>query len=196
MQQKRISRYLIGGAILLILIIWVITSYNSLVKRQENVGLKWSEVQNTYQRRLSLVPNLVNIVKGEASFEKETLEKIAEARARAQMGLANNEVSGNNYENQRILQDSFAASANRMIILIEKYPNLKGTAAYAGLQTQLEGTERRIKVARNDFNAAVADYNRKVRNFPTNLVAGILGFKRKEGFQSETGSDKSIEIKF
>lgn len=196
MQQKKFSGYIVGGAILLVLFTWIITSYNSFVKKQEKVKLQWSEVQNTYQRRLDLIPNLVNVVKGVSDFEQTTLEKITEARSRAITGLSNNELTAENYRQQKGLQDTLAAAANRLIIQIERYPALKGTAAYAGLQTQLEGTERRIRVARNDFNEAVADYNKKVRGFPSNLVAGIFGFKRKEGFEAASGTEKAIEIKF
>lgn len=194
--QKKYSRLLIGGAILLVLIIWISSSYNGLVKRQSDVMLKWSEVQNVYQRRLDLIPNLVNVVKGASEFEQSTLEKIAEARAKALNALSNNEITASNYDNQKLLQDSLASSANRIILVIEKYPTLKGTAAYAGLQTQLEGTERRIRVARNDFNDAVAAYNRKVRSFPTNIIAGLFGFKKKAGFEADPGTDNSTEIKF
>jgi len=196
MQQKKFSGYIVGGAILLVLLTWIITSYNSLVKKQEKVKLQWSEVQNTYQRRLDLIPNLVNVVKGVSDFEQTTLEKITEAKSRAITGLSNNELTAENYQQQSRLQDTLAAAANRLIIQIERYPALKGTAAYAGLQTQLEGTERRIRVARNDFNETVADYNKKVRGFPSNLVAGIFGFKRKEGFEAVSGTEKAIEIKF
>ena len=196
MQQKKFVRYGIAGAVLLILVIWIISSYNSLVNKEENVKLQWSEVQNVYQRRLDLIPSLVNVVKGQTQFEQQTLQQIAEARAKALSALSNNDINSENYNNQRVLQDSLAASANRMIVIIEKYPTLKGSAAYAGLQTQLEGTERRIKVARNDFNGAVATYNRKVRSFPTNMIAGLFGFKKKEGFEADAGSDQSVEIKF
>lgn len=196
MLQKKISRYVVAGGILVILLVWIITSYNSLVKRDEKVKLQWSEVQNTYQRRLDLIPNLVNVVKGVSDFEQATLEKIAEARSKALSGLTNNELTAENYNNQSTLQDTLAAAANRMIVLIEKYPTLKGTDAYSGLQTQLEGTERRIKVARNDFNASIAAYNRKVRSFPTNLLAGIFGFKKKDGFSADSSNDKAVEIKF
>lgn len=196
MLQKKISPYVVVGGILVILLVWIITSYNSLVKRDEKVKLQWSEVQNTYQRRLDLIPNLVNVVKGVSDFEQATLEKIAEARSKALSGLANNELTAENYNNQSTLQDTLAAAANRMIVLIEKYPTLKGTDAYSGLQTQLEGTERRIKVARNDFNASIAAYNRKVRSFPTNLLAGIFGFKKKDGFSADSSNDKAVEIKF
>jgi LemA protein len=196
MQQKRFSGYIVGGAILFVLVIWIVTSYNSLVKRQEAVKLKWSEVQNTYQRRLDLIPNLVNVVKGVSEFEQTTLQKIAEARSNALAGLSDNEITANNYQRQQALQDTLAINTNRLIIIIEKYPVLKGTAAYSGLQAQLEGTERRIKVARNDFNETVATYNKKVRGFPTNIIAGLFRFKKKEGFEAITGSDKAIEINF
>lgn len=196
MQQKKLIRYIGGGVILLILVTWIFTSYNAMVKKDEKVKQQWSEVQNTYQRRIDLIPNLVNVVKGISGFEQGTLEKIAQARANAAKGLTNETVSGENYQRQKQLQDSLAASVNRVIAVIEDYPNLKGTAAYSGLQTQLEGTERRIKVARNDFNAAVADYNKKVRSFPSNLLAGMFGFKKKDGFQASAGAEQAVEINF
>ncbi|MBL7737598.1 MAG: LemA family protein [Chitinophagaceae bacterium] len=195
MQRRKYTTYIIGG-ILGVLIIFFITTFNALVKREEKVTQQWAEVQNTYQRRLDLVPNLVNVVKGVSDFEQSTLEKIAEARAAAVSGLSNTELTADNVKKQNELQDNLAIATNRMIILIEKYPSLKGTAAYAGLQTQLEGTERRIKVARSDFNEAVASYNKKVRSFPSSLAAGLFGFKTKEGFEAVAGSDKAIEIKF
>lgn len=197
MKQKKLSGYFVlVGLILLILVIWIITSYNSLIKKQEKVKQQWSEVQNTYQRRIDLIPSLVNVVKGVSDFEQTTLQQIAEARAKAISGSSNDELTGENYQKQKQLQDTLAASANRLIILIEKYPTLKGTAAYSGLQVQLAGTERRIKIARNDFNEAVAVYNKKVRWFPSNMIAGLFGFKIKEGFESVAGNDKAVEIKF
>jgi LemA protein len=195
MQKKRYTGYMAGGILVLLGLITIIT-YNSLVKKEEVVKKQWSEVQNTYQRRLDLIPNLVNVVKGVSDFEQTTLTKIAEARSNALKGLSNGEISGENYQNQKRLQDTLAAAANRLIIQIEKYPTLKGTAAYSALQTQLERTEYRIKIARNDFNAAVAAYNNKVRSFPSNLMAGIFGFKRKNGFTADAGTDKTVEINF
>lgn len=195
MQRKRKAGYIVSG-ILALLVISTILIYNSLVKKEEKVKQQWSEVQNTYQRRLDLVPNIVNVVKGVSGFEQETLAKIAEARSRAISGLSNNELTADNYKTQSRLQDSLAAATNRLILVIEKYPDMKGTAAYAGLQTQLEGTERRIKVARNDFNEAIAVYNKKVRSFPDNLIASLFSFKKKEGFEAVAGSDKAVEIKF
>lgn len=194
MRKKRYTGY-IAGAILILLGIYVIVTYNSLVRKEERVKQQWSEVQSTYQRRLDLVPNLVNVVKGVSDFEQSVLEEIAAARSRALAGRTD-DISADNYEKQRVLQDSLATATNRLIVVIEKYPSLKGTSAYSGLQTQLEGTERRIKIARNDFNEAVADYNTAVRGGSAMLVAGLFGFERKEGFQAVPGSDKTVEIKF
>jgi len=195
MQKRKYTGYIAGGFIVLIGI-YMIVSYNSLINKEEVVKKQWSEMQNTYQRRIDLIPNLVNVVKGVSDFEQSTLEKIAEARSNAINGLTNTGISGKTYQDQKQLQDTLAAAANRLIIRIEKYPVLEGTAAYSALQTQLEGTERRIKVARNDFNEAVNVYNRTVRSFPANLVAGLFGFKMKEGFESVAGSEKAVEIKF
>jgi LemA protein len=195
MYNKRRVVYITAG-VLVLLIIYSVVTYNSLVTKEEKMKQQWAEVQNTYQRRLDLIPNLVNVVKGVSGFEQGTLVQIAEARANALSGLNNGELTADNYKKQNDLQDSLAASANRVIIMIENYPVLKGTAAYSGLQTQLAGTERRIKYARNDFNDAVAVYNKKVRGFPSSIIAGLTGFKKKEGFISERGNDKAIEINF
>jgi LemA protein len=196
MQQKKLTTGIIVGILVLVLAVWTITSYNSMVKKEEKVSQQWAEVQSTYQRRLDLLPNLVNVVKGVSDFEQSTLEKLVIARSKAQAGITITDASAENYNNQAALQDSLAAAANRVIAVIEDYPDLKGTKAYKGLQVQLEGTETRIKVARNDFNAAVADYNRKVRGFPSNVIAKIFGFKKKEGFVADAGADKATEIKF
>jgi LemA protein len=194
MQKKRYTGYIVG-AILILLGGYVIVTYNSLVKKEEKVRQQWAEVQNTYQRRLDLVPNLVNVVKGVSDFEQTTLENIAAARSRA-LAVQTDDITADNYNRQRELQDSLASATNRLVVIIEKYPALKGTSAYSGLQTQLEGTERRIKIARNDFNESVADYNTTVRGGSSMLVAKLFGFKPKDGFQAVPGSDKTVEIKF
>jgi LemA protein len=194
LKQKRYLGYIVGVAIVL-LGLYVIVAYNSLVKKEEEMQRTWNEVQSTYQRRLDLIPNLVNVVKGMSTFEQTTLTKIAEARSKA-MAVTGGEISAENYKNQSHLQDTLAAASNRLIAVIEKYPVLKGTDAYRGLQTQLEGTERRIAVARKDFNTAVADYNMTIRKAENNIVANLFGFKEKQGFQADAGAEKSIEIKF
>ncbi|MGH2649447.1 MAG: LemA family protein [Ginsengibacter sp.] len=195
MKKKSYSGYIIG-AILILLSIYFIITYNSLVKKDEKVKLQWNEVQNAYQRRLDLVPNLVNVVQGGAQYEKNTLEKVTQARAQATAVNVSGDISADKYNQQTIAQDELAGAANRLMVSVENYPDLKGTKAFVGLQTQLEGTERRIKVARKDFNASIADYNNSVRWFPSNIVASIFGFHPRNGFQSDAGSDKSVEIKF
>ena len=194
MNKKSYSGYIIGG-ILVVVGIWLITTYNALVKKDEKVKLQWNEVQNAYQRRLDLIPNLVNVVKGGADYEQTTLQKIAEARAKA-TAINVTGINAENYQQQVAAQDELAAAANRLIIAVEKYPDLQGAKAFSGLQTQLERTELRIKIARKDFNAAIAAYNQSVKTFPTKLITGLFGFPAKEGFQSDAGADKSVEIKF
>lgn len=196
MNNKRYSGYIIGAIIIFIGIFLMIT-YNGLVKKEEQVKLQWNEVQNAYQRRIDFIPNVVNVVKGQADFEQTTLQQLTEARAKASsVTVSENELTADKFNQQSAAQDGLAAATNRLLITVEKYPELKGAAAFKGLQTQLEGTERRIKIARKDFNVAIADYNSSVRSFPTKVVAGVFGFKARDGFQSNAGADKSVEIKF
>lgn len=193
MQSKKTVYLILGGAVLLILVYAGVT-YNGLVKKQELVNKQWAEVQSTYQRRLDLVGNLVNVVKGVSEFEQGTLEKVAEARANALNGGGSTDLADAASQNRQ--QDSVAAAVNRLIVVVERYPTLKGTAAYSGLQTQLEGTERRIKIARQDFNAAVASYNTAVRSSTSGIIARMFGFKVKEGFTADAGTEQSVGIKF
>ena len=194
MKNKR-NVYLLVGSLVIIAIYFVVT-YNSFVKKDEQVNLKWSEVQNSYQRRIDLIPNLVNVVKGGAAYEQTTLQQVVEARARAASMNVSGPLSAENFNRQSAAQDELAASANRLMATIERYPQLKGTRAFLDLQTQLVGTERRIKVARKNFNESIADYNSSVKGFPGNIVGKVLGFPPKEGFQSSQGADRSVEIKF
>lgn len=196
MNNKRWSGYIIGG-ILILLGIFLMVTYNSLVKKEEQVKLQLNEVQNSYQRRIDFIPNVVNVVKGQADFEQTTLQQLTEARAKAAaVTVSGNELTADKFNQQTAAQDGLAVATNKLLITVEKYPELKGAAAFKGLQTQLEGTERRIKVARKDFNIAIADYNSSVRSFPTKVVAGLFGFKPRQGFESDAGADKNVEIKF
>ena len=158
--NKKISGIVII-AIVAVLGIWLMITYNALVKKQEKVSLQWNEVQNAYQRRLDLIPNLVNVVKGGADFEQSTLQKIAAARAKAQSLTVSN-VTAENFSNVTEAQNELAQEASRLVAVIEKYPDLKGAKAFYDSQVQLEGTERRIKFARKDFNEAIQDYNSRV----------------------------------
>jgi LemA protein len=196
MNNKRYSGFIIGG-ILVLLGIFLIVTFNGLVKKEEKVKVQWSEVQNAYQRRLDLIPNLVNTVEGNANFEKNVLQEVSEARAKANyVNVSSNDVSANGYKAQKEAQDQLAAAANRLIINVEKYPDLQGAKAFTTLQTQLERTELRIKTARKDFNESIQTYNSSTRSFPTSLVAKLFGFKNKDGFQSDAGAETVTEIKF
>ena len=194
--NKNRSVYIIGG-IAVVLGIFLIVTYNGLVKKEEKVKVQWSEVQNAYQRRVDLIPNLVNTVKGGANFEQSTLTDIAEARAKAtSVNVSTADATPEGYVAQQKAQDALASAANRLLISIEKYPELQGQRAFTTLQTQLERTELRIKVARKDFNESIQDYNSSVRSFPTKLTAGLFGFRPRDGFGSDAGADKATEIKF
>ena len=194
--KKNYTGYIIGG-IVVVVGIWLATTFNGLVTKEEKVTLQWNEVQNAYQRRLDLIPNLVNVVKGGADFEQNTLVKVTEARSKAaSINVSANNIDASSFNAQSAAQDELAAAANRLIIAVEKYPELQGAKAFGALQVQLERTELRIKIARKDFNDAIAAYNKSVKTFPTKLAAGLFGFPPREGFQSDAGADKSVEIKF
>lgn len=189
MQGKKLIYIVL--ALLAVAALYFGVSYNGLVKKDEQVKLQWNEVQNVYQRRLDLVPNLVQIVKGGADYEKTTLEKIAVARAAAASGI-----SAGGYDTQTRAQNEVAAATNRLLINVENYPVLQGTRAFKDLQAQLEGTERRVKFARKDFNAAIANYNSSVRSFPTSITAKLFGFPAKDGFTADAGAENTVEINF
>ncbi|MBI2285062.1 MAG: LemA family protein [Bacteroidetes bacterium] len=171
--------------------------YNGLVKQDEVVTNAWNKVQSDYQRRSDLIPNLVNTVKGEANFEQTTLTQVIEARASAtQMKVDAKDLTPEKLQQFQASQGQLSQALGRLLVVSEQYPNLRANDAFRGLQAQLEGTENRIKVARNDFNDAVQAYNVKVRSFPMNIFAGMFGFKTKEGFKADAGSEKAPEVKF
>lgn len=171
--------------------------YNGLVTLDETVKNKWANVESDYQRRSDLIPNLVNTVKGEANFEQTTLQNVISARASAtQVKLDANDLTPEKIQQYQAAQGQLSQALGKLLMVTENYPNLRANDAFRGLQTQLEGTENRIKVARNDFNDAVAAYNVKARTFPNNIFAGLFGFKTKEGFKAEAGSEKAPEVKF
>lgn len=194
MQNKRSIGYIIGGVFILIALYGIVT-YNGFIKKEEKVNNQWAEVQNAYQRRLNLVPNLVSTVQGGADFESGVLSQITEARSKAS-SITVNEPDSESNNRQLAAQNELASATNMLIARIEKYPELKGTKAFSGLQVQLEGTERRIKVARKDFNESVQIYNTGVKTFPANIIAKVFGFEPKHGFEASEGADKAVEIKF
>jgi len=196
MSTKNITLLVIAGLVL-ILGYTGCNGYNGLITQDENVNNAWNKVQSDYQRRADLIPNLVNTVKGEANFEQGTLTKVIEARASAtQMKIDPKDLTPEKLEQFQATQGQLSSALGRLLVVTENYPNLRANEAFRGLQAQLEGTENRIKTARNDFNDAVKDYNVKVRRFPMNIFAGMFGFKAKEGFKAEAGAEKAPEVKF
>lgn len=184
-------------ALLLILGFSGCNGYNGLVKQDEVVNNAWNKVQSDYQRRADLIPNLVNTVKGEANFEQTTLQNVIAARASAtQMKVDAKDLTPEKLQQFQASQGQLSQALGRLLVVSENYPNLRANDAFRGLQAQLEGTENRIKVARNDFNDAIQAYNTKVRSFPMNIFSGMFGFKAKEGFKAEAGSEKAPEVKF
>ena len=170
--------------------------YNGLVKTEEGVKLKWGNVQSEYQRRADLIPNIVEAVKGEANFEKSVLEGVINARASA----TKTTIDASNLTPEKIkevaaVQGQFGQAIGRLLSVSEQYPSLKSNAAFSELRAQLEGTENRIKVARNEYNASVRDYNVSVRSFPESLFAGIFGFSQKGLFEADKGSEKAPSLK-
>ena len=189
--------WLILLVVLAILGIYFASVNNKLVKEEENVKLTWANLQTTYQRRMDLVPSLVAVVKGSTDYEKQTLQQITEARSKAaQVSVNVGAATAENFSRQEQAQAEVATSTKRAIGGIENDADIKSTKSFGELQSQLEGTERRIKVARNDFNGAVAQYNKLVRSFPSSLPATLFGYKTKEGFKSEVGAETAPEIKF
>ena len=171
--------------------------YNGLVKQDEAVKKAWNNVQSDYQRRADLIPNLVNTVKGEANFEQTTLQNVIQARASAtQIKVDPTNLTPEKLQQYQQAQGQLSQALGRLLAVAENYPTLRANDAFRGLQAQLEGTENRIKVSRNDFNAAVQEYNVKVRTFPMNIFAGLFGFHVKQGFTADAGSQNAPKVDF
>jgi LemA protein len=171
--------------------------YNSMVSLDENVKTKWNQVETQYQRRSDLIPNLVNTVKGAAKFEQTTLTQVTEARAKAtQVTIDPDKLTPENIEKFQAAQGQVSQALSRLLMVTENYPELKATEQFRDVSAELAGTENRIAVARKDFNEAVQTYNTKVRSFPTNLTAGMFGFKQKTGFKAEAGAEKAPKVEF
>jgi LemA protein len=193
--MKQSTLLLIGAAVMLFF--YGGCKYNSMVTSDQNVGLKWANVQSDYQRRADLIPNIVEAVKGEANFEKSVLEGVVQARASAtQMKLDAKDLTPEKIKQYQEAQGQIGMAMSRLLSVSEQYPNLKSNAAFSELRTQLEGTENRIKVARNDFNKAVQEFNVSVKTFPNNLFAGVFGFQEKGFFQADAGSEKAPKVDF
>lgn len=192
--MKNSTMMLIGVAILLFF--YGGCKYNGMVGTEEGVKQKWGNVQSEYQRRLDLIPNIVEAVKGEANFEKSVLEGVINARASAtQMKVDASNLTPEKIQEFQANQGQLTTALGRFLSIAESYPNLKSNAAFGELRAQLEGTENRIKVARNEYNASVKEYNVSVRSFPSNIFAGMFGFKEKGSFEADKGAEKAPSLK-
>lgn len=180
--------YIVLGVVIL-LILWVWSGYNGLIREKANVDGMWAQVETQYQRRFDLVPNLVSTVKGAAQFEQSTFTAVTEARTKWMN-------AGGDRGQQIAAATGFDSALSRLLVTVEAYPQLQATQAFRDLMTQLEGTENRIATARRDFNGAVQSYNVLVKVFPRNILAGVFGFSAEPFFASDEGADKAPAVNF
>ena len=193
MKKSTIGLIVVIGAIA----IWLISSYNGMVKMDEEVSSAWSNVENQYQRRADLIPNLVNVVKGYASHEKETFEAVVSARSKAtQVTVDPENLTPEKLQEYQKAQGELGATLGRLLAITESYPELKANENFKELQAQLEGTENRISVERRNFNEIARTYNSAIRTFPRSIIAGMFGFEKRPYFEAEEGANKAPEVKF
>ena len=168
-----------------------------MVTKSEKVNEKWAQVENVYQRRADLIPNLVNTVKGYAAHEKETLQSVIEARAKAtSVNIDASNLNAQNLQAFQAAQSGLSQALSKLMVVVEKYPELKANQNFLELQSQLEGTENRIAIERKRFNEATREYNTYIKMFPKNIIAGMFGFTKKPYFKAEGGAEKAPEVKF
>jgi LemA protein len=180
-----------------VLVLWGISAYNGLITSREEVNSYWSNVENAYQRRADLIPNLVNTVKGVADFEKSTLTDVTQARANATgIKIEANDLTPEKMQQFQQAQAQLSGALSRLLVSVEKYPDLKATQNFSALQAQLEGTENRINEARRQFNEAAKSYNVGRARFPRVIIANMMGFKDRPYFEADKGSEKAPEVKF
>ena len=184
-------------AVLAVVIVWGVSTYNGFVTRSEKVDNAWSQVENQYQRRLDLIPNLVNTVKGYAAHEQQTFDQVVEARSKATQVVVDAErLTAEQLAEYNEAQGAVGAALGRLMAIGEAYPELKASNNFMELQAQLEGTENRIAVARKDFNEAVKAYNIKTKRFPSNLIANMFGYEAKAYFESTRGAESAPAVEF
>ena len=193
----------IGGAILavlLLVLLWGVGAYNGLVGSRENVESQWAQVESAYQRRADLIPNLVASVKGAADFEQETLTRVVEARSRVGQvnATATSEILNNpqQFAEFQEAQDQLSSALSRLLVVVERYPELRSVQGFQDLMVQLEGTENRINVERNRFNEVARDYNTRIQRFPGTLIASTFGFQAKPYFRSQPGAETAPKVDF
>ena len=191
------KKTLIIIAVVAVIAFWCIGAYNGMVSVEEKATTEWAKVQSSYQRRADLVPNLVEGVKGYTAHERETLEGVVAARAKAtSINVDASDLTPEKMQQFQAAQGELSQALGRLIAVGEAYPDLKANENFLDLQKQLEGTENRINEARNSFNKAVQDYNIKIRKFPNTILAGIFGFDKMAKFEADAGADKAPDVKF
>jgi LemA protein len=196
MNKSRITLLVILGTLVL-LVSWIVGAYNGLVSLDEETNGKWAQVESAYQRRADLIPNLVNTVKGYADFERETLTGVIEARSKATgITVDADNLSPEAIANFQAAQSQLSGALSRLLVTVERYPDLKANQNFLGLQSQLEGTENRIKIERDRFNVSVKDFNATIRKFPKTIIASSFGFEKKGYFEADSGSEKAPEVQF
>ena len=184
-------------AIIVILVGWGTGIYNKMVSQDETVGKAWANVENVYQRRSDLIPNLVATVKGVADFEKSTLTDVIEARAKAtSVTIDPKNLNAQSIQQFQAAQDGLSSALSRLMVVVERYPELKATQNFMELQAQLEGTENRISVERMKFNETVQAYNTYIRSFPATIFAGMFGFEKKAPFEAQAGAEIAPKVEF
>jgi len=195
--KKNLTLIIIGGVVVIV-VLWFISAQNSLVSKEEAVTAKWSQVENVYQRRMDLIPNLVETVKGYAKQEQEVLTRVTELRSRVGQMNVSSDIVDNPEAMQRYqsAQNELGGALSRLLVVAEKYPDLKSNQNFLALQSQLEGTENRIAVERKRFIETVQEYNTAIRRFPTSLVASIGGFDRMETFTADEGAEEAPQVEF
>ena len=197
MNIKKHLPWIIPVAIVVIVIMWAVGAYNGMVTLDEGVQGKWADVETQYQRRADLIPNLVSTVKGYAAHESETLESVVKARSEASSVKVDPEnLTPEKLAEYQKAQSGVSSALGRLMVTVEKYPDLKANQNFLELQSQLEGTENRINVARRDFNEAAKNYNTVIRSFPKNIFAGMFGFEKKAYFEAEKGAEAAPKVEF
>lgn len=195
--KKKFIPIIIVAAVVVILVAWGVSVYNGLVVKDENCSKQWSKVESQYQRRMDLIPNLVNTVKGYASHEEATLLKVIEARNQAsQVKIDAENMTQEQLNSFQQSQENLSSAIRGLNIVVEKYPDLKANQNFLELQSQLEGTENRIAVERQRYSDVVNEYNTSVRRFPNSLFASMFGFDKKPYFESQTGAENAPKVEF
>jgi LemA protein len=199
--KKGCMVWIIVGVIITLVVLglisWGTKAYNNMVSKQEGVTSQWGNVETQYQRRADLIPNFVNTVKGAAAFEQETLTQVIEARAKAtQVTLDPTNMTAENMQQFQQAQGELSSALSRLMVVVEKYPELKATQNFRDLQIELEGTENRISVERRKFNEVALSFNTYIKQFPARIIAGMFGFTARPYFESLEGADKAPQVQF